>query len=137
MAAVHAAEAELNRVLGAVERNAEDLPEAIRKGGEQVQAGLSRELLHRAIDAKKAYDSNVGALEKAIEHPDEPENLKNALIKAFLAGAPELIVKRAWKTLEEKFPDIEKYARIELELFVALAEADDIEEMSVESRFLR
>jgi hypothetical protein len=136
MAAVHSAETELKRVLGAVEVYAEDLPEVIANGKAQVGAGLKESLLHDAIEAKKVYDHTVKDLRTALTHPDAPEDIKNALIKAFLAGAPDDLEEQAWKLLEEQFPEIEKYARVELELYIALAEADDIAEKSVESRFL-
>jgi len=142
MAGVHLAEKELERVLGAVEKLAADLPAAIEEGYRQVGAGSSKtqELLKDAVAAKKAYDRATGDLEKAIDvalKEDTADELKNCLIKAFLAGAPQKLVKRAWKLLETRFEAVEKFAQTELELHVALAEADDVEDVTVESRFLR
>jgi hypothetical protein len=140
---VHSAEEELRRVLGQLEVCAEELPEVIAEAQRQFSTGLlNRELLKEAIEAKKAYDACVKELQDCLAKCEgstdegEAENLKNKLIKAFLAGAPSKDIKKAWKILETQFPELEKYARTELELLTALAEADDIEEKSVESRFM-
>jgi len=139
MAAVHSAEAELNRVLLAVERYAADLPSVIEMGNKQVGAGLKRSLLTEAMDHKKSYDKLVKELQKAIDDIDNVEghDLKDTLVKARLAGAPQQMVDKASELLDEKFPELFAYLQIELELLVALREADDISELSVEGRFLR
>jgi hypothetical protein len=119
ISAVHCAEQELHRVLGAVEKYAADLPHVIAEGQKQVGAGLHHSLLKQAMNAQKEYDSTVQDLLKANENEETPgEYHKNAVVKAFLAGAPEEPIEKAWKILEEKHPELEKYARIELELWL-------------------
>lgn len=84
------------------------------------------------------YDESVKALTRAIEQPStKGVQLKDALIQARLSGAPQGLIERGFEKIYDKFPEQERYSKVELELMLAKQEADDISELSVESRFLR
>ncbi|CAE7523068.1 unnamed protein product, partial [Symbiodinium pilosum] len=132
------ATASIERVLGAVERYAEELPEVIAAAEAQVPKGLKEELVEEAKECQKDYASTIEELEDAIADPRaEGEDLKAALIRARLAGAPMTLIDRGFAKLEKKFPEWFGYTKTELELLVAKQEADDIQELSAEGRFLR
>jgi len=133
-------------VLGAVERYAEELPDVIKQGREKE---AKPDLIKEAVEYQKAYEKTVADLSQAIaEHSlaeeseeavlaEESEKLKDAMIKARMAGAPEDLVQKANAQLKAHDENLFNYAQKELELRIALAEADDIKEMSVEDRFVR
>ncbi|CAE7302867.1 unnamed protein product [Symbiodinium natans] len=132
------ATANIERVLGAVERYAEELPEVIAAAEAQVPKGLKEDLVEEAKECQKDYASTIEELEDAISDIySSGEDLKAALIRARLAGAPMPLIERGFAKLEKKFPEWFGYTKTELELLVAKQEADDIQELSAEGRFLR
>ncbi|CAE7661305.1 unnamed protein product, partial [Symbiodinium sp. CCMP2456] len=132
------ATANIERVLGAVERYAEELPEVIAAAEAQVPKGLNEELVEEAKECQKDYAMTIEELEKEISAPFcDGEDLKASLIRARLAGAPMELIERGFGKLEKKFPEWFSYTKTELELLVAKQEADDIQELSAEGRFLR
>jgi len=136
--AVRSAEDQLRRALGAVEKYARDLPVLIARAKEQLPRGLSRVLLAECVEHSKNYDKTVEALNAAVEQPALPlAQLKAAVIKARLAGAEEDLVNRGLSNLKDRDPELWQYTTTELELLLALTEADDIVELDVEGRFLR
>eukprot|EP00443_Scrippsiella_acuminata_P068714 CAMPEP_0115373358 /NCGR_PEP_ID=MMETSP0271-20121206/1391_1 /TAXON_ID=71861 /ORGANISM="Scrippsiella trochoidea, Strain CCMP3099" /LENGTH=2196 /DNA_ID=CAMNT_0002796359 /DNA_START=21 /DNA_END=6611 /DNA_ORIENTATION=+ len=138
LAEVRVAEDALNRVLGAVERYAADLPEVIMKGDKAAPKGLDKDLVRQAKEHLKAYDSTVKDLTKLVEaEVVAGAEIKSALIKARLAGAPEELIKRASDRMDNEFPDLWQCTRVEIELLVALREADDIAELNAAGRFMR
>lgn len=138
LANVHDATAQIERVLGAVERYAAELPEVIARAEAQIPKGLNPQLVEEARYCQQDYAQTVEALEHAISSPTEPgEELKRVLIEARLAGAPMELIDRGFTRLEKKFPELLHYTKTELELLVAKQEADDIQELSAEGRFLR
>jgi len=138
LANVHDATANIERVLGAVERYASELPEVIAKAEAQIPKGLNPDLVQEARFCQTDYAQTVEELEDAISSLTVPgEELKRALIAARLAGAPMELIEQGFKRLEVKFPELLNYTKTELELLVAKQEADDIQELSAEGRFLR
>eukprot|EP00929_Paragymnodinium_shiwhaense_P047686 TRINITY_DN24180_c0_g1_i1.p1 TRINITY_DN24180_c0_g1~~TRINITY_DN24180_c0_g1_i1.p1 ORF type:complete len:2350 (-),score=687.41 TRINITY_DN24180_c0_g1_i1:126-7175(-) len=139
MAAVHTAEQAILKVLGAVEKYAADLPEVIKQADEQVPRGLNKKYVIEAKGHLKAYEQTVSELATAMAmYPSTPAaSLKSAIIKARLAGAPKEQVEKAFEMLDASNPDLYAYAKTELELLLAKAEADDIDELDVSGRFLR
>ncbi|CAJ1377234.1 unnamed protein product [Effrenium voratum] len=137
LANVHTATASIERVLGAVERYASELPEVIAMAEAQVSHGLNAELVEEAKMRQKDYDLTVQELEEAIAQNMPGEDLKLSLINARLAGAPMELIEQGFAKLETKFPEWFVYTKTELELLVAKQEADDIQELSAEGRFLR
>eukprot|EP00931_Biecheleriopsis_adriatica_P108781 TRINITY_DN8306_c0_g1_i7.p1 TRINITY_DN8306_c0_g1~~TRINITY_DN8306_c0_g1_i7.p1 ORF type:complete len:2146 (-),score=473.90 TRINITY_DN8306_c0_g1_i7:103-6483(-) len=138
MANVYIATNAIERVLGAVERYASQLPEVIKKADAQVAKGLNKSLVVEAIKCKQEYDATVKALTDAVSNEHIPgDDLKQALVEARMAGAPEDLVNAAFEMLEQQYPDLHSYAKVELELLIAKQEADDIQELSAEGRFLR
>ncbi|CAE7905274.1 unnamed protein product [Symbiodinium microadriaticum] len=132
------ATANIERVLGAVERYAEELPEVIAAAEAQVPKGLKEDLVEEAKECQKDYAMTIEELEKAISATFcDGEDLKASLIRARLAGAPMELIERGFGKLEKKFPEWFSYTKTELELLVAKQEADDIQELSAEGRFLR
>ncbi|OLP78774.1 hypothetical protein AK812_SmicGene41013, partial [Symbiodinium microadriaticum] len=139
------ATANIERVLGAVERYAEELPEVIAAAEAQVPKGLKEDLVEEAKECQKDYamtiEERLGLmLEKAISATFCDGEA--SLIRARLAGAPMELIERGFGKLEKKFPDPWRpewfsYTKTELELLVAKQEADDIQELSAEGRFLR
>lgn len=136
LANIHDATANIERVLGAVERYAAELPEVIAKAEAQVPKGLNPDLVQEAKYCQEEYAETVQELEDAISKATG-EELKRALIAARLAGAPMELIDRGFAKLEKKFPELLTYTKTELELLVAKQEADDIQELSAEGRFLR
>jgi len=138
LGAVDGARNALTEVLGAVERHAERLPEVIARGEKQVPQGLEQTLVDQAKKHLEAYESAVNRLTTLVDDGCPPsQELKDAFITARMAGAPADLIKRAATLLEEKYEDLWKYTQVELEMRLALAEADDIEALSVENRFQR
>jgi len=139
MGAVFDAEANIMRVLGAVEKYAPELPEVIEKADKQVSRGLNKKYVIEAKERLKEYQATLSVLQHALNAGlNIPANeLKSALIKARLAGAPQELVEKGSGMLEERDPDLKCYMEVELELLLAKAEADDIDELNVEQRFLR
>eukprot|EP00930_Biecheleria_cincta_P038037 TRINITY_DN26132_c0_g1_i1.p1 TRINITY_DN26132_c0_g1~~TRINITY_DN26132_c0_g1_i1.p1 ORF type:complete len:2057 (+),score=378.38 TRINITY_DN26132_c0_g1_i1:113-6283(+) len=136
--AVYLATIEVERVLGAVERLASELPAVIASAQAQVSKGLSKELVDQAKQCQEEYEATVTALEQAVElSSTSGDDLKSALVSARMAGAPMELVDAAFQKLEDQFPDLFEYAKVELELLVAKQEADDIKDLSAETRFLR
>lgn len=135
--AVYLATVDIERVLGAVEGLASELPDVIARAQAQIPKGLKAELVEEAKNCKEEYDATVMALEEAISSSTSGDALKSALVSARMAGAPMELVDAAFQKLEDYFPDLFEYAKVELELLVAKQEADDIQELSAEGRFLR
>jgi len=139
------AEEELRRVLGAVERYAADLPEVILEGESAVPKGLDRELVTQAQQYLKEYTQAVDCLTSQIqsfgknseEEKTPAGDFKSGLVKARLAGAPTELLDQASKLMDESYPEMWAHTKLELELLVALREADDIEELPAEGRFMR
>jgi len=132
------ATAAIERVLGAVERYAEELPEVIAAAEAQVEKGLKEDLVAQAKECQEDYSATIEMLEDAISDAHTSgDDLKDAVIAARLAGAPMTLVNRGFAKLEKKFYELFLYTKTELELLVAKQEADDIDELPAEGRFLR
>eukprot|EP00927_Polykrikos_kofoidii_P045080 TRINITY_DN38943_c0_g1_i1.p1 TRINITY_DN38943_c0_g1~~TRINITY_DN38943_c0_g1_i1.p1 ORF type:complete len:2113 (+),score=400.40 TRINITY_DN38943_c0_g1_i1:63-6401(+) len=139
LAAVYVAEQNILRVLGAVEKYAADLPDVIEKAEAQVRKGLNREYVQEAKAHLREYEESVELLTIALAKGPETtgQDMKTALLKGRLIGAPAELGDAAAKFLEETNPELWAYTQVELELRLAKAEADDIDEVNVEDRFLR
>lgn len=144
------AEDDLKRVLIAVERYAEDLPEVIKAGELAVSKGLERDLVTQAQRHMKEYTQAVQGLTSLItfikklkgdpemeEKMPTAQDMKTALIKARLAGAPYQLVVQGSTVMDDLYPEVWGYTKLEMELLVALREADDIDELPAEGRFMR
>lgn len=98
LANVHGAEQDLKRVLGAVERNASELPRVINRGAKQVPKGLDGALVRDARQHLEAYNATVKQLEDVLACKDPTSgsllSVKEATIRAKLAGAPADLVRR-------------------------------------------
>ncbi|CAK0861245.1 unnamed protein product [Prorocentrum cordatum] len=137
-AAVSSAESQLRRVLGAVEKYAQDLPFVIDRAREQLPRGLDAQLLQECVEQSQHHGKTVEALRSAVAQPDVPlMQLKSAIVTARLAGADQDLIDSGLSTLHARDPGLWQYTNTELELLLALTEADDIEELDVEGRFLR
>jgi len=144
MADVHLQTLELQRILGAVERYASQLPKVIANAKSLISKGIDEDLVNEAVKALAEYDATVKAIQDGlVEFQDDSTSvanarkLKDAAVQARLAGAPISLVDEAFKQLDEMFPDIHTYGQVQVELLVAKQEADDIQELSAAGRFLR
>jgi len=194
---LRAAEHGLKRVLGAVERYADDLPAVIDAGMHVVHLGIDTTMIGEAKAYLEAYRKTISDLKEAIynfeldwrtdlagkkvesasdalanpppsnssaERPESPvsdpgadkaaedaatadlaaphvisctpDNLKDAMMAARMAGAPMELIDRANKVLYDHAFEMWQYAQKEMVMRLALAEADDIEEYSVDRRFM-
>ena len=103
---VHLATANIERVLGAVERYASELPEVIERAEAMVPKGLNPKLVEEAKYCQQEYAQTVEELESAMADPKSTgealrnelffraQVLRQALIEARLAGAPMELIDR-------------------------------------------
>jgi urease gamma subunit len=131
-------EEEMRRVLLAVEKNAADLPGVLAEAQKWRNGGVDKDLINECQGHLKNYEATLQDLKTATSQPSaDTQQLKTALIKARLAGADLGLIESGFGILQQRDPNLYAYAQTELELRIALTEADDIDELDVEGRFLR
>lgn len=139
LASVSEATAEIKRVLGAVERCAADLPEAVRNAEAQVPNGLDPALVEEGKAHLSAYYEKVARMEKVLAKGTRIKSteLKTAIIEGRLVGAPDHLLQTATDALFEMDRRQWEKLNIELKFLVAIQEADDVLDMDVDGRFMR